>query len=221
VRSVRLVSLLALAVLAAAVPAYAIFKPKTVSGQLDSDPDVEQVKAVEIPSPVDPADHDLSQVAVDVVNNCPGGPTEQRIAGPQEALVTLRLVNADTHPGKEAFVDMRSGASGRFGELRVVSLRPAPAGGAVCQIPHDDFKYLSTHPTRHPRGTNALTDFELTVKNLTRRFNGRELRLLEGWAKPTDALCCPSFQKTTLYRYDRKRDRYVRYASKVTRTRNH
>ena len=217
---VRFLSLLALAAIAlTASAAFAIFKPKSVSGQLDSDPDVEQVKAVEIPSPLDPTDHDLSQVAVDVLDNCPSGQTDQRIAGPEEALVTLRLVNADTRPGKEAFVDLRSGASGRHGELRIVGLRPAPSGSAVCAVPHNDFNYSSTRPTHHPRGANALTDFELSVKNLTRRFKGKELRLLEGWAKPTDALCCPSFEKTTLYRYDRKRDRYVRYASKVTRTR--
>jgi hypothetical protein len=216
---VRIAALLAIALVALTVPAYAIFKPKSVSGQLDADPDVEQVKAVEIPSPVDPTDHDLSLVAVDVVDKCNGAPTEQRIAGPEEALVTLRLVNADTRAGKEAFVDLRSGASGRFGELRVVALRPAPPGRSVCRVPHDDFRYSSTRPTHHPRGASALTDFELTVKDLTRRYKGRELRLLEGWAKPTDALCCPSFEKTTLYRYDRKRDRYVRYGSKVTRLR--
>ena len=217
--SVRLLSVLVLAAIATTVPAYALYKPKTVSGQLDADPDIEQVKAVDVPDASDPTNHDLSQTAVDVLDNCPSGPTEQRIAGPEETLVTLRLVNADTRPGKEAFVDLRSGASGRHGELRLVGLRPSAAGSAVCAIPHDDFSYSSTHPTRHPRGANALTDFELTVKDLTHRFKGKELRLLEGWAKPSDPLCCPSFEKTTLYRYDRKKDRYVRYASKVTRAR--
>jgi hypothetical protein len=222
VRRPRLLALLILAVLAAgALPAHAIFKPKTVSGQMDSEPGNEQVTAIELPDPSDPTDHDLSQVAVDVLKTCPSGPTEQRIAGPQEALVTLRLVKADTHPGKEAFVDMRSGASGRFGELRVVSLRRGPAGSPDCEVPHDDFVYKSTRPTRHPRGATALTDFELTIRNFSRRYHGAELRLLEGWAKPTDALCCPSLEKRTFYRYDRKKDRYVRYASKVSRTRRH
>jgi hypothetical protein len=206
-----------LAALALAAPAYAIFEPKSLSGQMDADPSPEQVKAVEIPDPSDPTNHDASRVAVDVLDDCPSGPTDQRIAGPEEALVTLRLVAADTRPGKEAFVDMRSGASGRSGELRLVSLRQAPAGSSVCAVPHDDFRYLSTRPTRHPRGADALADFELTIRNYSRRFKGRELRLLEGWATPSDALCCPSFEKTTFYRYDAKRDRYVRYASKLTR----
>ena len=215
----RILALGVLALIALAVPAYALFKPKSVSGNLDSDAAAEHVKAVRIPSPVDPNDDDLAQTAVNVFDTCPSGPTDQRIAGPEEALVTLRLVSADTRPGKEAFVDLRSGASGRHGELRVVSLRPAPAGSAVCEVAHDDFRYFSTHPTRHPRGANSLTDFELTIKDFKRRFKGKELRLLEGWAKPTDALCCPSFEKVTFYRYDRKKDHYVRYASKVKRTR--
>jgi hypothetical protein len=212
-----LVALVSFLVLAAPVT-YAAFKNRSVSGNLDSDPDAEQVKAVRVPDPVDPTDDTLAQTAVDVFDTCPGGQTDQRIAGPQEFLVTLRLVNADTRPGKEAFVDLRSGASGRQGELRLVALRRAPAGSAVCEAVHDDFRYLSTRPTRHPRGAPDLTDFELTIKNFSRRFKGMELRLLEGWAKPTDALCCPTFEKRSFYRYDRKKDRYVRYASKVTRT---
>ena len=199
-------------------PAYAIFKPKTVTGNLDADPAAEQLTAVRIPSPVDPNDDDLAQVAVDVLDICPAGPTTQRVAGPEEALVTLRLVDADTRPGKEALIDMRAGASGRHGLLRLVSLRPGPAGGP-CELPHNDFSYLSTRPTRHPRGANALTDFEISVKDFSRRYKGKEVRLLEGWAKPTDALCCPTFEKKSLYRYDRAKDRYVRYSAKVTRTR--
>jgi hypothetical protein len=203
----------------AAPPAHGLFREKSVSGNLDSDPAVEQVKAVRVPSPVDPNDDTLAQTAVDVFDTCPSGQTDQRIAGLEEALVTLRLVNADTRTGKEAFVDMRAGAAGRHGQLRLVGLRPAPAGSSVCAVPHDDFRYLSTRPTRHPRGAADLTDFELTIKNFSRHFKGKELRLVEGWAKPTDALCCPSFDKASFYRYDRKRDRYVRYSAKVTRNR--
>ncbi|HEY2602849.1 MAG TPA: hypothetical protein VGI67_14930 [Thermoleophilaceae bacterium] len=217
----RLAALLGLAVLlAVAAPgAHALFTQKTVTGNMDADPALEQVEAVRVPSPIDPTDDTLAQTAVDVLDTCPTGQTDQRIAGPEEALVTLKLVDADTRPGKEAFIDMRAGAAGRHGELRLVSLRPAPAGSTVCALPHDDFRYLSTRPTRHPRGAAELSDFELTIKDFSRRFKGKELRLLEGWAKPTDALCCPSFDKTTFYRYDTKKDRYVRYASQLKRNR--
>lgn len=216
-RATRPAAAVALAGVLFAAPAYALFKPKTVSGNMDSDPATEQVTAVRIPGPVDPNDDDLAQVAVDVLDTCPAGPTQQRVAGPEEALVTLKLLEADTRTGKEALIDMRAGASGRHGLLRLVSLRPGPAGGP-CEVPHNDFNYLSNRPTRHPRGANALTDFEIAVKDFSRRYKGKELRLLEGWAKPTDALCCPSFEKTSLYRYDRAQDRYVRYSAKVTRT---
>jgi hypothetical protein len=218
VRVTRAASAVALAAIVLAAPAYGLFKPKTVSGNLDGDPAAEQVTAVRVPSAVDPNDDDLAQVAVNVLDTCPTGATDQRIAGPEEALVTLRLLDADTRPGKEALIDMRAGASGRHGLLRLVSLRPGPAGGA-CEVPHNDFSYLSTRPTRHPRGAGALTDFEIAVKDLSRRYKGKEVRLLEGWATPTDALCCPTFEKTSLYRYDRAKDRYVRYSAKVTRNR--
>ena len=36
-------------------------------------------RAVEIPDPSDPTNHDASRVAVDVLDDCPSGPTDQRI----------------------------------------------------------------------------------------------------------------------------------------------
>ena len=48
---------------------------------------------------------------------------------------------------------------------------------------------------------------------------GNELRLSEGWAKRTDALCCPTFEKLSFYRYVPARDRYVRYHTELRRNR--
>jgi hypothetical protein len=214
----RLVSVAAALALMAAPPALALFKPKTLSGNLDSDPNVEQVKTVRVPDPSDPTDDTLAQTAVDVVDKCGSNTLEVRVAGPQEALVTLKLVNADTRPGKEVFADLRSGASGRVGEIDLVAWRKGPSS-QFCAQPRDLFKYTSRHPTRRPPGTVAMTDFVAVVKDFTRRFKGDELRLSEGFAKRTDPLCCPTFEKTSFYRYDRAKDRYVRYSSKVTRNR--
>ena len=105
-----------------------LFKEKSVSGNLDADPDIEQVKAERVPDPVDPADDDLAQTAVDVLDTCAGTPIQTRITSVQEALVTLRLVDADTHEGKDVFTDLRSGASGQVGEIRLVSWRPQVGG---------------------------------------------------------------------------------------------
>ncbi|MGZ4202388.1 MAG: hypothetical protein ACXVRH_10055, partial [Thermoleophilaceae bacterium] len=122
--------LLLLFPLLAAAPAAGLFKAKTVSGNLDSDANIEQVQAERVPDPTDPSDDTLAQTAVEVVDDCNGTTLKTRIAGPQEALVTLKLADADTHPGKDVLADLRSGASGRVGEIDLVSWRPA--AGPMC-----------------------------------------------------------------------------------------
>jgi hypothetical protein len=60
-----------------------------------------------------------------------------------------------------------------------------------------------------------------SVRNFTRRFRGNELRLSEGWAKRSDALCCPSFEKLSFYRYVPARDRFIRYHTDLKRDKQH
>ena len=134
--------------------------------------------------------------------------------------MTLRLVDADTHPGKDVFVDLRSGASGRVGgdPARVMAVRrPAP----TCAAAHNLFKYSSRHPTHRPPGTVAMADFVASVRDFTRRFPGKELRLSEGWVTRSDALCCPTFEKTSFYRYVKARDRFIRYHTDLRRNKQH
>jgi hypothetical protein len=199
-----------------AAPASGLFKEKSVSGNLDSDANIEKAVAERVPDAADPNDDTLAQTAVDIVDTCGSTGVHVRVAGPQEALVTLKLINADTHPGKDVLADLRSGASGRVGEIRLVSWRPT-SGSPICAAAHDLFKYRSSHPTHRPAGTVAMTDFVVSVKDFTRRFRGNELRLSEGWATRTDALCCPTFEKTSFYRYVPARDRFIRYHTDLTR----
>jgi hypothetical protein len=214
-------AILAVAILAlalAAAPASGLFRSKSVSGNLDSDANIEKAVAEKVPDPTDPNDDTLVQTAVDVIDQC--GPTEVhvRIAGPQDALVELKLVNADTHAGKDILSDLRSGASGRVGEVDLVSWRPA--SGMPCAQPHYLFKYNAAHPTHPPPHTVSMTDFVVSVKDFTRRFRGNELRLSEGWATRTDALCCPTYEKLSFYRYVKARDRFVRYHTELKRNRS-
>jgi hypothetical protein len=216
-RRPAVISAAVLALLLAA-PAVAFFKPKSVSGNLDSDANIEKVVAEKVPDATDPSDDTLAQTAVDVIDQC--GPTEVhvRVAGPQEALIELKLLTADTQPGKDILADLRSGASGRVGEVDLVSWRPIP-GGTPCAGPHYLFRYRSAHPTHRPPGTVAMTDFVVDVKNFTRRFPGNELRLSEGWATRNDALCCPTYEKLSFYRYAKSRDRFIRYHTELKRNR--
>jgi hypothetical protein len=203
--------------LLAATPASGLFNAKSVSGNLDADSNIERAEAERVPDPIDPSDDTLAQTAVDVVDQCGATTLKTRVAGPQEALVTLRLLNADTHPGKDVLADLRSGASGRVGEIDLVSWRPA--SGPMCAVPHYLFKYRSQHPTHRPAGTVAMTDFVVSIRDFSRRFRGSELRLSEGWATRTDALCCPTFEKLSFYRYVPARDRFIRYHTELKRNR--
>jgi hypothetical protein len=45
----------------------------------------------------------------------------------------------------------------------------------------------------------------------------RRIRLTETYVDRDDAFCCPSFKRVTLFHYRRKRDRYVRGRTRVTR----
>jgi hypothetical protein len=204
--------------LALAAPAAGLFKPKTVSGNLDSDANIEKAVAERVPDPTDPSDDTLAQTAVDIVDKCGSNDLQVRVAGPQEALVTLKLVDADTHPGKDVLADLRSGAAGRAGEIDLVSWRPT-TDPQMCAAPHYLFKYKSNHPTHRPAGTVAMTDFVVSLKDFTRRFRGNELRLSEGWATRTDPLCCPTFEKLSFYRYVPARDRFIRYHTELKRNR--
>jgi hypothetical protein len=216
-RRPAILAVLVLALVLAA-PAWGLFRSKSVSGNLDSDANIEKAVAEKVPDATDPNDDSLAQTAVDVVDQC--GPSEirVRVAGPQEALVVLKLVNADTHAGKDVLADLRSGASGRVGEVDLVSWRPNP-GAQICAGPHYLFKYNAAHPTHAPPRTVSMTDFVVSVKDFTRRFRGNELRLSEGWATRTDALCCPTYEKLSFYRYVKARDRFVRYHTELKRNR--
>jgi hypothetical protein len=70
-----------------------------------------------------------------------------------------------------------------------------------------------------PGSTVTMSTFAVVVKEIERRFRGREVRLTEGFVRRGDAFCCPSVRKTTYLRYDAARDRYVRYRTRVRRLR--
>ena len=196
-----------------AAPAGAFLRPVTLTGELDGDAGHEKVEATRVE--VEGAEDPFDQTAVSVSDTCGGQVVSQRIAGPQDNLVTLRLRELDTRRGREVFLDMRSGASGRLGEARGVAWR---RGGPSCRRPRFLLTYLSDRPTPSPRGaTREVTFFELRARRLTNRFRGTELVLVEQFLKRGEPHCCGSIRKTTLLRYDRRKDRYVRYRSSVRR----
>ena len=195
----------------ATAPAAAFVKPVTLRGDLDGDRELEKVEAVRID--LEGVDDPFDRTAIKVTDLCRGGLVTRRVAGPQDNLARLRLKAIDPRRGREILVDLRSGASGRLGEARVVAWR---RGGASCRRARSLFRYLSDRPTASPPGaTREVSFFDVRVRELTRRYAGSELVLGERFLKRGDPACCGSVRKTTLLRYNRARDRYVRYRSTV------
>ena len=196
-----------------ATPAAAFQKPVTLMADLDGDGDPETVEAYRIE--VEGAEDPFDQTGIRVRDTCNGQTLSRKVAGPQDNLATLRLKELDTRGGREIFLDMRSGASGRLGEARVVAWR---RGGTSCRRPRALFTYKSERPTSSPTGaTREVSFFILRAKALSRRYGGTELVLVEQFLKRGEPGCCGSVRKTTLLRYSRPRDRYVPYRTSVRR----
>jgi hypothetical protein len=205
------IALLALSLaLAATLPAQGFYEPLSVEGDMDGDGAAEQARSVKY---VDQREPDFDRVTVNVSDTCASGMVDRRVAGPEDAVGHLKLVSADTQPGREVFIDLRSGASGRVGEARVVALRDPDGDG--CGEPRALFAY--TRPTRRPRGAEFFGSFAARVRDVDRRRPGREVVLDERFARPGEAGCCASIRKTTWFRYDAGDDRYERYRTRVIR----
>ena len=212
-RGARLVLVTAAFGAMTAASALAFYEPFEKGGDLDGDPGVESART----APVIVSGEQWTEVRVS--DACPDGTTtDRRISGVEESLGHLRLVEADTVAGREVFVDLRSGASGRAGEFRLVAWRPA----VPCPAPRTLFSYATERSSRPPRGAlRGASNFRALVRNVERRFPGREVVLDEFFVGRGGAGCCPSFRKRRYFRFDRRSDRYKRYRTRVTRLRAH
>jgi hypothetical protein len=211
VRKLPLTAVLALVLCA---PALGFTSPVTRKGNLDGDAAKETVYSARVDLPGVADEFDPAEVRVS--DTCGSTPVDQRIAGPQDNLATLKLRRIDTRAGAEVFLDMRSGASARQGEARVVAWRKH--SGAPCRKARNLFRYRSTKPTHRPSGTTGeVSSFEAKVAERARRYRGKEVVLSEVFLKAGEPLCCGSVKKVTYWRYSRGRDKYVRYRTKVKR----
>ncbi len=195
-------------VLSLAVPAQGWLGKETKRGDLDGDGAAETASSQRV---------DLKGVArafdrtvVAVADTCDGRRVRRRIAGPQDNLALMRLKDTDRRPGREVFVELRSGASARAGEARVVAWRDC--------APRNLFRYLTERPTGRPRGaTGDVASFFVSVREISPRRPGLEIALDERFLRKSDPPSFGTFKKVTWWRYDGGRDRYVRYRSKVRR----
>ena len=136
-----------------------------------------------------------------------------------EYVSIARIFDADRDgQARELAFEVRAGASGarRAGEDRQLQ---AGADGCVA-VRRTLFSYPRADSVgRRPKGSSFATG-SLQIKDFTKRYAGRELRTIESYARGTDPGCCPTYQRTTSWRFDRARDRYRTYRTKLVRLRH-
>jgi hypothetical protein len=207
---------------AAGAGALGIGHPLSVN--LDGDPQPERVvpqqyceTATGDLHPPQPAcsEDEFPRRRLEIEDVCQGASVRREISSVQDTVDRLRVVEADGSRARpEVFFDMRSGATGRLGDLRVVRFDDRP----TCPAPHVLFRYPSKATLgRIPRGAEGRVNFFARVRNYSARYRGREIQLAETYVDRNDAFCCPSFRRVTYFRYRTGPDRYVRYRTDVKR----
>ena len=163
---------------------------------------------------------DLRTLVVEVMDSCAGGPGEVALTLSREMeYVSIgRILDADRDgQRRELAFEVRAGAAARAVQAKIVSFRTSAEGCVAVR------KTLFSYPRndsvgRRPRGTSFSTG-ALQIKDFTKRYAGLELRTIESYARGSDPGCCPTWQRTTYWRFDRTRDRYRTYRTKLVRLR--
>lgn len=196
-----------------------------LSASIDSDPELERVVPRQVcesaggnrrvPPPACTGE-EFPRRGIVIEDTCNGRPYERDISSVQDTVDRLRVVNTDGATQRpEIFFDMRSGATGRGGDVRIVRYDPVEGS---CWSPHRLFRYPSNVTLgRIPRGAVGRDSFSPFLGNFSRRYGGREIRMVETYVDRDDAFCCPSFRRVTYFRYKPGPDFYVRYRTRVSR----
>jgi hypothetical protein len=234
-----LVCLLAFAALATAGGAAAADPPRPldtpIGADLDGDGLDETVSARETtcftndgvrPPPCEPGG--LRSIVIEASDACGQNPSGPGFGGQPIKVIALsremdfisfaRIVDADGDgQARELAFELRAGATARGVQAKVVSFRTGADGCLAVR------RTLFSYPRpdsigRRPRGTSFASG-GLTVHDFVKHFPGQELRTIETYARPVDAGCCPSFQRTTFWRLVASRDAYRPYRTKLVKLR--
>ena len=222
--------------LAAAAAAVAVAAPRTpgpldrpLVADLDGDGTKETVRlretacfssGGETAPPCPNRDDVFRGIVVEVVDSCTAGGGERvlTLSRAMEGVAFARLLDADRDgKARELAFELRAGASGRGVQSKIVSFR-AGAGGCVA-VRRTLFSYPRPQTIgKRPRGTSFSTG-GLVIKNFTSRFAGPELRTRESYARGNDPGCCPSYERTTYWRFEPKSGSYKPYHTRLRRLR--
>jgi hypothetical protein len=212
---------LALLALPAAGLAQGVTKTRSVN--LDADPDLERVIPQEVctaltasagQSACPPEQFVQRRVVIEDV--CNGAPYAVVASSVQDTVDRLEVRNIDALTNQpEIFFDMRSGASGRVGDTRILRWGDASAG--ACPQVRTLFRYSRKTRGKIPRGARYRDNYSARLRDFSKRFAGEEIRLTEAYVDRDDPFCCPNFKRTTYFGYSASKDEYVRYSTRVKR----
>ncbi|MDX6676191.1 MAG: hypothetical protein QOE31_243 [Solirubrobacteraceae bacterium] len=205
-------------------PAQPLDEP--LSADLDGDGVGEIVRARETAcfgsegelAPPCPPSVDLRTLVVEVVDPCAGGERVLRLSREMEYVSVGELVDADRDGRpRELVFELRAGAAARAVQAKIVAFRAGPDGCVAVRRTLFSYPRADTVGAR-PKGTFFSTG-SILLRDFSKRYSGRELRTLESYGRATDPGCCPSYSRTTFWRYVKARSRYEPFRTKLTRLR--
>jgi len=205
-------------------PAQPLDEPLTAD--LDGDGVAELVRARELScfgpggevAPPCPPSADLRTLVVEVADPCAGAERVLRLSREMEYVSIADVVDADRDgQARELVFELRAGAAARAVQAKVVAFRAGADGCAA--VRRTLFSYPRTDTIgRRPKGTFFSTG-SIRLRDFSKRFSGLELRTFESYGRATDPGCCPSYTRTTFWRYVKARSRYEPFRTRLTRLR--
>lgn len=193
-----------------------------ITADLDGDGADETVRAREIacftedgttPPPC-PRDA-LRTIVVEVGDRCARGPVALTLSREMDFVSLAEVVDADDDRRVDDLAfELRAGATARGVQAKVVRFRSD--GGCVAVQ-----KTLFSYPRpatigRRPKGTGFATG-SISTHDFDKGIRGLELRTQETYARPTDPGCCPSFRRTTFWRFVASTSSYRPYRTTLRR----
>ena len=186
----------------AAIAARVVEEP--VRANLDADRDAE----VALTQPV--GSNGSARRRIALYDVCNGRNVSWIVSPVYDRVDALSAIEADgRRPAKEIMFAMSNGATGQVGYFKVLRLVVQARPANACPRPATLFKYDTRKPTFRPRGLVFVTA-TLEAKELSRKYRGVELRLMEAWGRSRTT---PSHWRYTFYRLPPDRPAYVSYGT--------
>ena len=81
------------------------------------------------------------------------------------------------------------------------------------------FSYPQPRDDRQASARDVVLTGGLDIRNFSSRYPGPELRTMESYARGNDPGCCPSYERTTYWRFAPKSGSYTPYRTKLRKLR--